>query len=338
MKSVTPAKLAIGFLTLGAMAWWGIDAYHARNGHTERSSPTHELSGQQLAMGRAVLQSTLIAMEVPAARKLASGANVAVAIIDTGIDRGTKGLASRVTRGFDVRTGGPADGDVGEHGTAMATLVAGRPTPLGTEGVAPGVVVVPIRAAFGFGSDARSIGAALRWGATRAKVVLLAYAPAVWDKEVVTALEDAASGGTVVVVAGGNRGQHNKPPPTDAVLTVGAVDSSGSAESYSGPAGNGGVVAPGGAADPHGKRLLSMGPRKMAQTVAGTSVSAALVAGVVALVRSANPSLTPKAVVDCVRRTALDLGPPGVDENFGHGEVVAVEAVRCALSRQLHQP
>ena len=56
-------------------------------------------------------------------------------------------------------------------------------------------------------------------------------------------------------------------------------------------------------------------------TYSGTSISAAVVSGAAAVVKSAAPNLTARNVVDILLRTATDLGAPGTDPVYGHGLV-----------------
>ncbi len=56
-------------------------------------------------------------------------------------------------------------------------------------------------------------------------------------------------------------------------------------------------------------------------TGAGTSNSAAIVSGVVALIRSARPDLDAPNVINRLIATARDAGPPGPDIEFGFGIV-----------------
>src|SRR5258705_9106462 len=62
----------------------------------------------------------------------------------------------------------------------------------------------------------------------------------------------------------------------------------------------------------------------------GTSFSAPIVAGVAALVLSANPSLTAAQVTSVLKQSADDLGSAGWDPSYGSGRVNADRAVSLA--------
>lgn len=64
--------------------------------------------------------------------------------------------------------------------------------------------------------------------------------------------------------------------------------------------------------------------------ISGTSMSAPHVAGIVALMLQARPSLRPKQVESILIRTSADLGPRGFDVDYGHGFVDALAAVKAA--------
>lgn len=64
----------------------------------------------------------------------------------------------------------------------------------------------------------------------------------------------------------------------------------------------------------------------------GTSASAAHVAGIAALIKSANPSLTGAQIRQILTATAMDSMAPGVDRDAGYGIVNAQAAVQAALA------
>ena len=63
----------------------------------------------------------------------------------------------------------------------------------------------------------------------------------------------------------------------------------------------------------------------------GTSAAAPHAAAIAALVRQANPNLTPQEVYDILAETAIDIGAPGVDNVTGAGLINAFDAVSSAL-------
>lgn len=59
----------------------------------------------------------------------------------------------------------------------------------------------------------------------------------------------------------------------------------------------------------------------------GTSDSTAIVAGAVALIRSKYPYLPASEVAHRLTATAIDKGPPGRDDEYGHGVIDLVAAL-----------
>lgn len=67
--------------------------------------------------------------------------------------------------------------------------------------------------------------------------------------------------------------------------------------------------------------IYSTWPGQGYDNLAGTSMSAPHVTGVVAMMFAVNPQLTPAQVKQILSDTAIDLGPSGRDDKFGHGIV-----------------
>ena len=82
-----------------------------------------------------------------------------------------------------------------------------------------------------------------------------------------------------------------------------------------------------------GVDVLVPAPQGTYQFTTGTSVAAAEVSGVVALLLERNPSLTPNDVRRLLMRTARALGPKGRERDFGAGLVNALQAVSSAKPR-----
>ena len=77
-----------------------------------------------------------------------------------------------------------------------------------------------------------------------------------------------------------------------------------------------------------GVDLLLPAPEAGYQMTTGTSFAAAEVSGIVALMLERKPDLDQDGVRKALTATARDLGPKGVDTQFGAGLVDAYRAVR----------
>src|SRR5581483_6741667 len=62
----------------------------------------------------------------------------------------------------------------------------------------------------------------------------------------------------------------------------------------------------------------------------GTSFASPVVAAVIALAASVNPTLSGAQLVSLIENTADDLGATGYDASFGYGRVNALKAVNAA--------
>ncbi|HUF90717.1 MAG TPA: S8 family serine peptidase [Gemmatimonadota bacterium] len=141
----------------------------------------------------------------------------------------------------------------------------------------------------------------------------------------VIVINSAGNGGEAGVTAPGNRATS----PVNA-FAVGAVDDQNGILSFSGrgPSPCGGsfatkpeVVAPGFLVTSRSRFNATLG------TFRGTSFATPMVSGIVALMRSKNPTITPEAAKTILLETARDLGPAGDDNTFGHGLVDAAAAL-----------
>ena len=76
-----------------------------------------------------------------------------------------------------------------------------------------------------------------------------------------------------------------------------------------------------------GDDVTSLTKGGRASTQSGTSFAASHVTGVLALILSVAPELSPTEAIGVLRDSAIDLGPPGLDIWFGYGLVNAYRAL-----------
>ncbi len=85
-------------------------------------------------------------IDAPEAWAITTGASsVVVAVIDSGIDLDHPDLASQIVPGWDFIGNDASPDDVLGHGTAVASVIAAAQNGVGIEGVAPGVLVMPLK-------------------------------------------------------------------------------------------------------------------------------------------------------------------------------------------------
>jgi type VII secretion-associated serine protease mycosin len=267
---------------------------------------------------------------------LADGTGVLVAVVDSGVEDQHPQLAGAVAPGFD-RLDPDSDGriDCVGHGTAVASIIAGRVRP-GTafRGVAPAATVLPVRVSErvtdetgGRAASLADVATAVRQAVDRgARVVNLSLTTDRDDPGLRDAVRYARSRDAVLVAAAGNRQEAGNPrvfPASyDGVVGVGGVQTDGArvATSQTGPHVD--LVAPG--AD-----VIAAGRVGHARYT-GTSFAAAFVAGTAALVRQYHPGLTADQVTERLLATADTLDPDPAS-GLGAGIVNPYRAVTASL-------
>jgi subtilisin family serine protease len=146
------------------------------------------------------------------------------------------------------------------------------------------------------------------------------------DPQLRNALAAAYKKGMVLIAAAGNAGPSSPPLYPGADPNVIAVTATDSRDAVFAGANRGNYVA---LAAP-GVDVFAPAPDGTYQLTTGTSVAAAEVSGIAALLIERNPALTPADVRRILTSTAKRLGPKARDPNYGAGLVNAFDAVRAA--------
>jgi len=269
--------------------------------------------------------------------QITRGAGVRIAIIDTGIDATHQDLVGAVAGGADFSGLGSVDGltPVGpdrRHGTMVASLASGRGNNSvdGVIGSAPEAELLSLSMAFSGSliSPDEQVANAVRFAVDNdADIISLSLTrntrdwPESWDR----AFSYAAANDVVVVAAAGNRGSGTvsvgAPATMPGVLTVGGVDQDGQASDSASSQGiTIGVMAP-------SEGLVGATPGGGYVSWSGTSGATPIVAGIVALVRSAYPSMDAANVINRVLLSADRVTETIPDPIYGYGLVDAYEAL-----------
>ena len=252
---------------------------------------------------------------------------VIIAILDTGVDAGHPDLASKLVPGWNTNDNNSDTSDIFGHGTEVAgTASALSNNTTGVASIAWGCQIMPIRVCDYLGYACYStISDGLIWAADHgARVANISYAVTT-SLSVSSAAQYFRSRGGVIVVSAGNNGTLDTSADNPDVLTVSATTSTDSLASWSNRGYNIDLAAP-------GVSIMTTTRGGGYGWATGTSFSAPIVAGVAALVISANPSLTSDQIQAIVKQSSDDLGTPGWDTNFGWGRVNAANAVGLAFN------
>lgn len=266
-------------------------------------------------------QYVLSKLRLPQAHTLAHGANVTVAVIDSGIDARHPELANSIADNFDAL--GSSEGPH-IHGTGIAGAIAAHAKLMGS---APDARIIAIRAFGGTTGGAESssyiILRSLNYAAEHgAQIVNMSFAGPK-DAVIERAIAATAARGLVLIAAAGNAGAKSPPLYPAANPNVIAVSATDQQDKLFTASNRGNYIA---LAAP-GVDIFLPAPDGKYQMTSGTSFSAAYISGVAALLLERNYSLKPEVLRMTLAKTARDLGSPGRDDLFGDGEPDAFAAV-----------
>lgn len=262
----------------------------------------------------------------------------------------------------DVVNGDSHANDDNGHGTHVAgTIAQSTDNSEGVAGVAFQATIMPVKVLNGDGvGTAADVADGVLWAVNNgADVINLSLGGAGITLAERQAFAIAKTFGVVVVAAAGNGDDGGVgeavllyPAALPSVISVAAVGLDGVLADYSnygsGEEGSSlDLVAPGGDVEDLNNDTFIDGvlqntyldfcgapsdPPDFTDFVycfsVGTSMAASHVTGVAALLLSAYPSLTPNQVREVLTCSAKDLGPPGVDMEYGSGLVQAFDALQ----------
>jgi subtilisin family serine protease len=269
------------------------------------------------------LQYALVKLDVARAQAFARGGGTLIAVIDSGVDYTHPDLRGSVVEAFSGVTAAAND----PHGTEISGIIAAHGI---VRGVAPEANLLDVRV---FASDRGrpstattfNIVRGIDWALSkRARVLNMSFAgPS--DALLEASIKAAAANGAITVAAAGNGGPQAAPAYPAAypgVIAVTAIDVADRPYTLANRGNYISVAAP-------GVDVLAPSGNHAHQIVSGTSYAAAHVSGIVALMVERYPTLDAGAARLALTAAAVDLGPPGRDDQFGAGAVNAFAALRA---------
>ena len=287
-----------------------------------RNSPRAGDNAAQYVLGK---------LQIDLAHQLATGKNVPIAVIDSEVDAKHPDLAGTAMKSFDALGG---EQKPHQHGTAMAGAIAAHGKLVG---VALGPQLLAARAFDDTPGEAKgtsfAIYKSLQWAADNsARVVNMSFAGPL-DPLLHRMLAAAYDKGMVLIAAAGNAGPNSAPlyPAADAdVIAVTATDVSDGLYKMANRGQFIAVAAP-------GVDVLALAPGESYQLTTGTSVAAAEVSGIAALLLELKPSLSPADIRTILVTSAKPMRATGQHADFGAGLANAYRAVNT-LKRKSDAP
>ncbi|MCW2912549.1 MAG: peptidase and in kexin sedolisin [Actinomycetia bacterium] len=298
-------------------------------------------------------QPVLKTLDLATAWRTTRGKGVTVGVVDTGVDAGNHDFNGAVTTGPNfIKTIDGTTTPKRLHGTAMASLIAGRGHGAGNRdgviGVAPEARIIAVRALADkedpsyqsyradVEAEATAIAGGIRYVVDQgADVINLSLGSYGRGTEIRRSVAYAIEHNVVVVAAVGNDGDshlkvdengfapYTYPAAYPGVIGVAATDPRHERAYFSNRNYSALVAAPG--AD-----IAAGLPRNAYELVSGTSPATALVSGAAALIRARYPKLAPALVAQALLTGTAHRPASGYDAEVGYGEINAAQALEAA--------
>lgn len=265
---------------------------------------------------------------------------IRVAVIDSGVDGMHEDLSANINKSlsYDLITGTNTLIDINGHGTHVAGIIAGvANNKHGIAGVSYNAELLSYRVTQhtdqGEVTNSSYIADAINRGVNAgARVINISLGGYyIHDNVLEKAVNSATERGVVVVCAGGNglggQPQTNPIYPADyeACISVVATNQYNGRDNKFDYNQYKDIAAP-------GIDITSTVYKGGYAIKTGTSMASPMVAGVIALMLSAEPNLSVNQVKNILYNTATDLGISGRDDWYGHGLIQADKCVKQAYA------
>ncbi len=228
----------------------------------------------------------------------------------------------------------PMDEYPGGHGTSVAGIIAARANNgKGIAGVAPGSRFMILRAgtAAGFLEEDDIAEAILYAVDNGCRIVNMSFGDVAYSHLIKDAVDYGTSRGVLFVASAGNAGnfQLQFPAAYDNTISVGATDSLNNLAGFSSYGAKVDLTAP-------GANLYSTRVGDEYARVSGTSFSAPMVSGALALIWSREPDASAATVRSRLLASCRDFHYFGWDPYYGHGVLDVYAAVTSPLNAQVN--
>jgi len=278
----------------------------------------------------------------------ARGADVIVAVVDSGVDSTQPDLQGSLVGG--INTTNPADptADTGDtsneyHGTSVSAIIAAHAhgdanNPQGMYGLATQAKVMPIKDGSN-GATSAATAAGIKWAVDHgARVINVSEGSTSPASNVTDAINYALTKNVVVVVATGNdagpggNNAANGYATVPGVIDVSAIDQAGHMDQYSHTGSDVTVAAPGVSIE------VPYPDNSHYSTRSGSSLAAPWVSGEAALIIGLHPDWTAGQVVRVIIGNTVQGSGARIDDRVGYGVIDPLKALGAAAPNDTSNP
>lgn len=284
---------------------------------------THTDTGLEYNDPYARMQHGLELLALEAAHQNSTGHGVRIAIVDSHADVEHEDLKGRIRR-IEVFSGSDVPAD-SQHGTAVASVIGARSNnALGIVGVAPHATLDVLVSCWhkdkGVVCDSFSLAKALDRLLDDPPDILNLSLAGPEDALVGRLLRKAIGAGVVVVASQPSERARGRSFPANMNSVIGVASSVGDGAS--------GISEKGGELFAPGDQIMVAVPDNQYDFRSGSSLAAAHVSGVIALILSVSPDETPQSLRDILRQSQVDSG-----SMLSVNAHVAIQLAHSAASR-----
>jgi len=271
------------------------------------------------------MQTNLTALDVARAHAYSQGEGVRIGLIDTGVDTAHPDLRGRISGTHLFVSQDSANAGSYRHGTAMAGLIAATANNgIGIVGIAPRSQVEVFEACWQLRPDADSAAcntftlAQALSAALDEKIPLINLSLGGPSDPLLSALVQAGLKRGVIFVGAATDSPDAFPTGIPGVISVGSNERD---------PGRAMLTAP-------GARVMTLRPNAQYDFESGTSVAAAEVTGVVALVLANSPRMSSSSIESLLRQTAVRPFSDQTPQSLNVSAAVNADAALVKLSQE----
>ncbi len=253
----------------------------------------------------------------------ATGASdIIVAVCDTGVDLDHPDLVAGIVSGFNsasnlAQVDGGNVNDINGHGSMVAGCAAAQGNNgIGIPGIGWNFQIMPIRVTNSAGGSApiSDILQGARWASDEGAFAVNCSYGGASSSQTKTTGNQIRNEGHLLIFSSGNDGVASQPNDWANVTIVGASTQSDQTAGWSDTGAGVDVIAP-------GSNIYTTNRFGGYASTQGTSFSAPITAGALALIHSANPALSPTEVEQLLFDNCEDKDAPGEDNDSGWGRI-----------------